>query len=340
MGGREAERPDIVAYDDYIHELPERFAAAPVVKYVEKLQEYYQRGSWDEAGLQGAWYSVQKLLEDFRSQSREQNLINQVVTIEGDGIKVPQMSIDLRSGMYMVAHEDVPEFEEETFKQYQVTHEVTGLFAGYSLAFAETSQGSKRYRAQFVYQLSTGMVVETPHGPVPLYTTGIVGQSSLRFLEDERRDTIAESANRLYELAPEARGSVHRIVEEALTKHHESDSLLRHLGYHAELIVSAAPDASKGEVEDILTRLISTTFVEQQKVTILTDEHVRQFDDDTRAREYFRSDDDVSLIDGHLKGVIFLNEEDTLQAKLNIVVGRPGEVVFVQMANILEYARE
>lgn len=346
MSNHLPERQPGFYYDDYIHELTERFAAAPLLAHVETMQRHNMTRYYRKSELPREAAKAQALLDGFRAEAREQNLLGQLVSLEGDSVRVPSLKVGLNDGQYMVTHAAAPELSPETLSQYHAYKEVKGMFEGFGIIFTEIQANSELCIAQFVYQISTSAPAPTPHGPVPLFITGVVGQAQLNFLEDQRHDTIVESASALYGLVPDAQSSISLIVEAAMTKHHEDGSLFRHLGHHAESIVAAADVDKRRIVEDQVAQLIASTFVEDQSIEILTDVYIRQFDDATRSSERSHTGEDLSMINGTLREVIFLDDHNSAQytpiqprTSCTMVVGRPGEVVFVPMVHISEYER-
>lgn len=313
---------------EYSEDFRERLRTAPVFDTAARMQRILSEQVIPSKDVHSEWAAMRSSLRALDAQALDQHLINQTSSLRGDGIVHPNMELDLVKQVSFVSVRSEQALDEKTLPEYYAADETTGLFAGFTIRFIDNQDGT--LTPQLAYQLTVNSI-ETPNATTNLYATGIVGQTALYFEQDEKLDHAALLLERLYEVSAD-QGATVNLINMSLTRTESYDaSLIRHVAYHSEKLVSAVEPGKSEIVEDALIELLSHHIGIRPALTIKTATYTMSSEDAGGEILFYPEDIQPIEIKAICVDTVFLNRRIV---KDGVVVARPGRVLhFVFHAN-------
>lgn len=327
---------------EYSEDFRERSGSSAVFDHALKLQMDFFDTTLKESELVDAWNGAQDKLGQLESEASEQGVLGLPVRLVGSGIAIPKFETDLVHGVSMTTLQDVTSIDEQSVEKYYNADDVKGVFSGFTLLFDKAEE--ETYIPRIAYQVAV-KVVDVPHMHVNLYATGKVGQTLMRFESDEQLDALAPILEKLYGLTGDAFEKVN-LINMTLAKFEKYDaSHLRHIAYHAEMLINGVDETDASSVEDALIELITHYIGSGENIHLKTPFFALSPIERGGDTQYYENEEPYNVA-GECLGLGFFNrvaiKDGTVTIRkgrgLHIVMSHEGRNLVSPMARIEEYS--
>jgi len=293
--------------EEYTEDLRQRYGAAPVFEHALEKQRELQVVELEKDDLVGKWNELQELLKSLDAQAAQERILGQIVSMSGAGMEIPKHEVDFAGNVSLVSIYDEQELTPESLEKYFENQEVRGPFAGFTIRFIRNEDGN--FIPRLTYQVATGSI-DVPHMHANMYATGIVGETSLTFLEDQRKDEIGPSLNALYELCDTQMASLTNVATALVSAESFDASRIRHIAFHANKVMKSVDTEVARQVEDGLLDLIGRYISIGQPVYLETREYAQTAEDVQGMFEYYDSNGGAQSyeLSGLCAGFMFLQQ--------------------------------
>jgi len=288
---------------EYHEDLRQRHGAAPIFERALEKQREMQTTELDEEDLNVAWVATQELLRELDAQVRQEGILNQIVSMSGEGLEIPKLETSLAGSVSLLSLRDQPELTPETFDTYFATEEVRGLFSGFTVRFVPNNDG--KYVPHLSYQVLV-RTTETPHMTANLYATGSVGNTHLSFLEDQRKEEVGPLLEALYNLCDGQEKSLSLVITALMGAEQYDASRIRHVGYHIDKIIKSVDKDKAQVIGDDLIDLVGRFIESGEQIHLETREYSCTESEEKVRFNYYDSAKDTRLHELAGRGAGFL----------------------------------
>lgn len=330
---------------EYNVDFRERLGSAPVFEHAERLNREFIDTPLKETEVLAAWNKSQELIQRLEAEASEQGLLGRVASLSGSSIEIPKFETDLTASVSQVLIPNTTKLSVKSLERYYAADKATGMFSGFTMRFEK--QAEDVFIPRLAYQVASGSA-DVPNAHITLYTTGIVGQDTLSFEDDEKLDRVAPLLERLYLLCGTEFPAINtiNIALAGLDGDNDAAPRLRHVAYHIEKLLRVVDKTATTEVEDALIELIEHYVGEGQGLSIKSPAFVLSGDGDKHPAEYYDGEDDYK-IQGTCMGLAFFDrfliKDGTVQARqgrmLHIVLKHDRRNACIPMLRMSEYTR-
>lgn len=332
--------------EEYDEDLRDRLSLAPVFERATLFQMEFVQTRLHKEDFIAAWNAAQDTINSLDADATAQGVMGKHATLQGEGILVPKFEIDFATSVSLVSLMNEEDRHEFLFKNYLSSDMHKGKFQGFSLRFKKANDEPESYIPVLSYQVSAGSTYG-PHLHINLFATGDVGTTQLNFEQDDRRDGIHDTLKELLEVCDAQAEAVNRINVSLASSENIDASCLRHVGYHAEKLISSLPDKKRKRAEDLLSDLLMLYIGRTDTQIVATKKYSlsNSTKDITRA---FYDQENPTILTQKCHDVVFLNRHVIKDNAVNYLDRRvphlamlyDDNTIYVPLAEIEEYSKQ
>ena len=321
--------------ESYQEDLRPRLIVNPVFEKARDYQELLLTSSAIDVSsgekIYEQWSNLQSYVGELNEDAYSAGLLNRPVTLQGEGIRLPTLNLDLVQNFAHIALKNEHEQQEKMFEDNLDPQMYGGLFAGFSLRFAsrdeidsdsiishdendkdgttideETSVPPNLY-PQLIYRVSYGTSY-TPNMDATLYATGDVGVTGLHFYEDDEIDARADQLAQLFAIGNQKTRQVINSLNMEVFKEQYDERTFSRVASYAERAVNMTSTQEQAVMQDKLLDYIDHFFgpslTYQMETPVFS---VRSLKDPELPEEFYltQEGEELQTFTTQLSGILF-----------------------------------